>query len=157
VPINVGNSGGALINARGQLVGLNIAYMTTSGAYEGFSFAIPSNLVKKVVADIKEFGSYQRGFLGMTTHEVNEETAVEAGMSEIFGLVVDSVLADEAADKAGLQSFDILLSLNGEKIISNADFADRLALYRPGDVLVFEVLRNKKVENVKVTLGRSQN
>lgn len=154
VPINLGNSGGALINARGQLVGLNIAFMSNSGAYEGFSFAIPSNLVKKIVADIREFGSNQRGSIDMTIRPVDQEIATEAGMSEIFGVVVDAVGADGNADNAGLQSLDILLSLDGKKIISSADLLDRLALYRPGDVLSFEVLRNGKVSTIKVTMDR---
>ena len=154
VPLNYGNSGGALLNARGQLVGLNLAFMSNSGAYEGFSFAIPSNLVRKAVEDIKQFGSDQRGSVDMTIRPVTQEIAAEAGMSEIFGVVVDAVGADGNADKAGLQSLDILLSLDGKKIESNADLLDRLALYRPGDVLYFEVLRNKQVSNVKVTMDR---
>ena len=154
VPINLGNSGGALINARGQLVGLNIAFMSNSGAYEGFSFAIPSNLVKKIVDDIKQFGSNQRGYIDMTIRPVDQEIASEAGMSEIFGVVVDAVGAEGNADKAGLQSLDILLSLDGKKIISSADLLDRLALHRPGDILSFEVLRNRQVSSVKVTMDR---
>jgi len=154
VPLNYGNSGGALLNARGQLVGLSFAFMSNSGAYEGFSFAIPSNLVKKIVDDIKQFGSNQRGFIDMSIQPVDQEIATEAGMSEIFGVVVYAVGADGNADKAGIQSLDILLSLDGKKIISNADLLDRLALYRPGDVLSFEVLRNKKVSVINVTMAR---
>lgn len=154
VPINLGNSGGALLNSRGQLIGLNIAFLSNSGAYEGFSFSIPSDLVKKIVDDIKQYGSNQRGAIDMTIRSVTQEVAAEAGMSEIFGVVVDAVGADGNADKAGLRSLDILLSLDGKKIISTADLLDRLALYRPGDVLSFEVLRNKQVSNIKVTMDR---
>jgi serine protease Do len=154
VPINYGNSGGPLLNARGQLIGLNIAFFSNSGAYEGFSFAIPSNLVKKIVEDIKQFGSNQRGAVDMTIRPVTQEIAAESGMSEIFGVVVDAVGADGNADKAGLQSLDILLSLDGQKITSNADLLDRLALHRPGDILLFEVLRERKVSNIKVTMDR---
>jgi len=157
VPINYGNSGGALLNAHGQLVGLTLAFFSNSGGYEGFSFAIPSKLVKQIVEDIKQFGSNQRGSIGMTIRAVDQEIAVESGMSEIFGAVVDAVIADGAADKAGIQSLDILLSLDGQKIETNEELMDRLALYRPDDVLTFEILRNKKVDKINVTLGRSKN
>ncbi len=154
VPINLGNSGGALLDAQGNLVGLNIAFLSASGAYEGFSFAIPSNLVKKIVDDLKKFGSNQRGSIGMTIRPVTQEIAAESGMSEIYGVVVDALTSGGAADKAGMQSLDILLSLDANNILSKEDLMDRLALYRPGDVLVFEILRNRKVEKLEVTLER---
>ena len=93
----------------------------------------------------------------MTIRAVDQEIAAESGMSEIFGVVVDAVIADGAADKAGIQSLDILLSLDGQKIETNEELMDRLALYRPDDVLTFEILRNKKVDKLNVTLGRSKN
>jgi S1-C subfamily serine protease len=151
-PINMGNSGGALLNSKGQLMGLNIAMITTSGEYEGFSFALPSNLVKKITEDLKQFGTLQKAVLGITIRAVNQEIADESGMTAIYGVVVDALTPGGSADSAGIQSLDILLSVDGKNIQSNADFKSQLSLHRPGDVISLRVLRNRKVDTVRVRL-----
>jgi len=155
-PINMGNSGGALLNAKGQLMGLNIAMITMSGEYEDFSFALPSNLVKKIVEDIRQFGSIQKGSIGMSIRAVNEEIARESGMTEIYGVVVDALTPGGAADVAGIQSLDIILSVNGYHIQSTPDFKGKLALHRPGDTLSVVVVRSGKVDTLEVRLQEVQ-
>ena len=155
-PINMGNSGGALLNAKGQLMGMNVAMITTSGEYEGFSFALPSNLVKKIVDDIRQFGSIQNGSIGMMIRAVNAAIAKEAGMTGIYGVVVDALTPGGAADSAGIQSLDIILTVNGKDIQSNADMMSQLALHRAGDVLSIEVLRKGKEQTIKVRLHEVQ-
>lgn len=156
VPINMGNSGGALLNTKGQLMGLNVAMITVSGEYEGYSFAIPSNLVKKIAEDLRDYGSLQSGAIGMIIRPVSPDIAKEAGMSEVYGIVVDALYPDAAADKAGIQSLDILLYIDGHKIQSVQDFNGKLDLHRPGDILSIDLNRNGKPYTIKVKLLEPQ-
>ena len=140
--VNPGNSGGALVNTLGELVGINTAIVTKSGSYEGFSFAIPSTIVHKVINDIKEFGSVQRGWLGLDITNVNNEIAKEYGLSDVYGVHVDMVLNSGAAKEAGLRRHDIIIDVNGKPTNSTPEFMEQIATYRPGDKLKLRVFRS---------------
>src|SRR5690606_5977755 len=124
--VNPGNSGGALVNTRGQLVGINTAIMTYSGAYEGFSFAVPSNLAGKVLEDIREHGSVRRGWLGVVIRPIDNIIAKEMGLTEVAGVFIDRVNDDGAADAAGLRPGDVITTIDGKKIASSPDFMGKI-------------------------------
>lgn len=155
--VNPGNSGGALVNTRGQLVGINTAIMTYSGQYEGFSFAVPANLASKVLEDIRQYGSVRRGWLGVVISPINNTTAREAGLNEVSGVLIERVNDDSAADAAGLQSGDIIIMIDGRKINSSPDFMGKIGQHRPGDVLNVEFFRQGKKKIAKVKLSDSRN
>ncbi len=155
--VNPGNSGGALVNTRGQLVGINTAIMTYSGQYEGFSFAIPANLARKVLEDIREYGSAHRGWLGVVIRPIDNTSAEEAGLNEVSGVVIERVNEESAADEAGLKSGDIIVNIDGKKIVSSPDFMGNIGQHRPGDVISVEFYRGGKIKEAKVKLSESRN
>ena len=150
--INFGNSGGALLNAQGELIGLNIAMLSSSGQYEGFTFAIPSNLVKKITEDLLQYGELQRASIGFAIREVDGEMAYQSGLKGIFGVVVETIKPDGAADRAGVKPLDIITSINGNLVTSSAFFRGSLDLYRPGDNISLGIVRNGKDEMIEVKL-----
>jgi S1-C subfamily serine protease len=152
VPLNVGNSGGALVNARGELIGLNIAYLSISGAYEGFSFAIPGNLVKKITTDIRDYSATRKGSLDIAIRNVTKDDAAAAGMTSQYGVVIDALTSGGEAERAGLQSLDILLSIDGKRLDSKADLQEQVSIRKPGDVVRFEVNRGGKFLTIGATL-----
>ena len=154
--VNPGNSGGALVNTGGQLIGINTAIMTFSGQYEGFSFAIPSNLVKKVLEDIRQYGSPKRGWLGVSIRSVDNQIADEAGLAEVTGVVLDKVNEGSAAANAGMDEGDIILSIDGQKITSMPDFMGKIGQHHPGDILTFTYVRDHKNKETKVKLSDSR-
>jgi S1-C subfamily serine protease len=154
--VNPGNSGGALVNTRGQLMGINTAIMTYSGQYEGFSFAIPSNLVKKVLEDIREFGSIKRGWLGVVIRPVDAASAKEAGLQEVAGVIIERVNASSAADIAGLEEGDVVTNIDGQRIVGSPDFIGKVGQHRPGDILRIEYIRDGKKKETRVKLSDSR-
>lgn len=155
--VNPGNSGGALVNAKGMLMGINTAIMTFSGQYEGFSFAVPSNLAKKVLEDLRKFGTPKRGWLGVVIRPVDNEAATQAGLTEVSGVIIDRVNEASAAAAAGLQSGDIVTSIDGKKVISSPDFMGMIGQHHPGDILNFTFIRAKKNHEARVKLSDSRN
>lgn len=154
--VNPGNSGGALVNTEGQLMGINTAIMTYSGQYEGFSFAVPSNIAKKVLEDIREHGSTKRGWLGVVIRPVDASSAKASGLSEVAGVIIERVNESSAADQAGLKPGDVVINIDGQKIVNTPDFMGKIGQHRPGDVLRFEFIRNGKSENTRVKLSESR-
>lgn len=154
--VNPGNSGGALVNAKGQLVGINTAIMTYSGQYEGFSFAVPANLASKVLEDIREHGSVKRGWLGVVIRPIDNSAARSAGLSEVSGVMVERVNSESAAAVAGLQSGDVITNIDGLKINSSPDFMGKIGQHRPGDILRVEFFRDGKKKEAKVKLSDSR-
>lgn len=150
--INRGNSGGALVNTRGELIGINSAIASQSGTYEGYGFAIPVNLAKKVMDDFLKFGEVRRGFIGVTFQELNADIAKELKLTEIDGLYVNSTLEGGAAEKAGIKKGDIIKQLDGQEISSSARLQERVGTMRPGDKITLGVLRDGKMKNFNVTL-----
>jgi Do/DeqQ family serine protease len=142
--VNPGNSGGALINTAGELVGITTAILTFSGRSEGYSFAIPSNLVKKVISDLREFGTVHRGLLGIEASTVDFELSEELQLEHVRGVYIYRVNPESAAAEAGLRSGDVIWSLNGKAIHTLTDLTEKLGQYRPGDRIEVVYIRNQK-------------
>jgi serine protease Do len=142
--VNPGNSGGALVNEQGELIGINTAIISESGGYEGYSFAIPSNLVRKVVRDIREFGEVQRAILGVSIAEVSDETAADSGLPNVAGVYITSVSNGSSAAEAGLKPGDIIISINQVKTNSVPQLQEQIALYRPGERISLAFYREGK-------------
>ena len=153
--VNPGNSGGALINTNGELVGINTAILSSSGGYEGFSFAIPSKLVKKVVRDIKEYGVVQRGWMGVTIFNIDAQMANALGTSEVKGVVIDALTRGGAAKAAGLEKGDVLLSINDIPTNTTPRFMEIIGQFRPGDELKIKYFRDGQ-EQFKIVTLRNQ-
>ncbi len=150
--VNPGNSGGALVNVKGELIGINTAIASNTGAYQGYAFAIPSNLVKKVTSDIIEFGSVQRGFLGVSITEVDQKTAREHDLDKIQGALVVEVMENSAAEDAGIKKGDVILKIDSHIIHSVPELQEVVSLHRPGDKIHVTYSRNGKNKTVEVTL-----
>ena len=140
--INPGNSGGALVNMQGGLVGINTAIASPTGAYSGYGFAVPSNIVNKVVSDLLEYGTVQRGYLGVTIRNVTGSLADEEDLDMTEGVYVDSVLNESAADKAGLKSGDVITEINGNKVAQSSELQELIARQRPGDEVEITFFRD---------------
>lgn len=150
--INKGNSGGALVNARGELIGINSAIASPTGVYAGYGFAIPINLAKKILDDFKEFGSVKRGFIGVTFTEINEALRKDKGIDDINGLYVQDVVKGGAAESGGIKAGDIITKIEGRTIYSSSDLQERVARLRPGDKVKLTYKRDGKEKEVNVTL-----
>lgn len=157
--INPGNSGGALLNVQGQLVGINTAIASRTGAYNGYGFAIPSNIVRKVYKDLVEFGEVQRAFGGAEVEDIDARLAEKVGPEKVGGDysgVYVTVVEDEgAAQKAGLKMGDVVLQVQDVVVNSKAEFLEHLALYRPADKVKLKVRRGKQTLDVILTLTNS--
>lgn len=150
--VNPGNSGGALVNMRGELVGINSAIASRTGSYSGYSFAVPVTIVKKVVADLKEFGEVQRALLGVNIGDVNAEIAEELGLDKVEGVYVGGVTENGAAKEAGIKEGDVIISVGGENVKTSAELQEKISQYRPGDDVKIVVIRDKEKKPFTVTL-----
>ncbi|MBQ4547586.1 MAG: trypsin-like peptidase domain-containing protein [Bacteroidales bacterium] len=150
--INPGNSGGALVDMDGNLIGINAAIASRTGSYEGYSFAIPSNIVKKVVEDFLQYGSLQRAYLGISIVEITEELAEEKGITEMSGVYIMNVEERGGAKAAGIKEDDILLSVNNIPVNSNSQLIGVIGQYRPGDKVKVKVQRKDEILVKEVTL-----
>lgn len=150
--INPGNSGGALVNLQGGLIGINTAIASPTGAYAGYGFAVPSNMVNKVVEDLLKYGIVQRGYLGVTIRGVDGSLAKEKDLEVKRGVYVDSVAENSAAAEAGLEAGDVIQEVNGFRMTTAPELQEMIARHRPGDVLEIKVNRKGKIKNFKVTL-----
>lgn len=150
--VNPGNSGGALVNQRGNLVGINTAIASRTGSYAGYSFAVPVTIVKKVVEDLKEFGEVQRALLGVTIGAVNAEIAEETNLDKIEGVYIGTITEDGAAREAGIKDGDVIISVDGTPVNSPAELQEKVSQYRPGDNVSVIVKRNGDEKQFNVTL-----
>jgi serine protease Do len=150
--INPGNSGGALVNLNGELVGINTAIASNTGSYSGYGFAIPANMVAKIVKDFIEFGSVQRGFPGMSTEDLSNATLQNQGMEGAEGARVGSVIEDGPAAKAGIQVGDVVVKIDNRPVSNKAFYEEYLAYYRPGSKVKFTLMRNGTEVQAEVTL-----
>ena len=148
--VNPGNSGGALVNKEGELVGINTAIVSTTGSYTGYSFAVPSNIVKKVVSDLIDFGSVKRAMLGISGATINEEYAKKLNLSSPEGVYVSEVVKGGAADKAGVKSEDVILSIDGTKTATMPELQAKVNSYHPGDKATVQLFRGGKTMDVQV-------
>ncbi len=140
--VNPGNSGGALVNQLGELVGINTAIASRTGSYAGYSFAIPSTIVRKVVEDIVKYGEVQRALLGVEIAGVDANVAREYNLDKIEGVYVAAVTENGAAKEAGIKAGDVILSIQGKKVNSNAELQEVISQFRPGDDVKIDVKRN---------------
>lgn len=154
--VNPGNSGGALVNTNGDLIGINTAITSQTGSYVGYSFAVPSNIAKKVVEDIMEYGNVQKAILGIETIPLNSPLAIENGINEIDGVYVARIVEDSGAFDASLKEGDIIKKVDNVEIRKYADLIGYLSAKRPGDELLVTVLRDKELMDFPVTLKERQ-
>lgn len=156
--VNRGNSGGALVTTDGDLIGINAAIASNTGSYTGYSFAIPVNIVKKVVEDIKDFGEIQRAYLGISFREIDSQFAKEMNLEEIKGVYVMEVMETGSAADAGLEKGDVILRVNETDINSKSSLLETIGRQRPGDEVKVYVQREEKLKEFTVVLkNRSGN
>jgi len=153
--VNPGNSGGALVNSNGELVGINTAITSQTGSYIGYSFAVPSNIARKVIEDIIEFGNVQNGILGVSLLNKNSREAMENGLNEINGVYVADVTAQSGAEKAGIKTGDIIKKVDNIEISKFSDLSGYLKTKRPNDVVNVEIIRNDEIKTLPVALSKT--
>ena len=155
--VNPGNSGGALVDKAGNLVGINTAIISQTGSYTGYSFAVPSNIVKKIAYDLMDFGSVKRAVLGISMKPIDDKIAEELKLSSRNGVYIDEVSKSGAADKAGIKAGDVLIAIDSTKITNPASVQEAVSRFSPGDNAVVTVLRDGKELKLDVTFkGTSQ-
>ena len=154
--INPGNSGGALVNLEGKLVGINTAIASPTGSFAGYGFAVPANIVAKVVDDLKEFGVVQRGVLGIMIRTIDGNLARAEKLSVNHGVLVDSIMENSAAGKAGLREGDIIIAVNNIEVKSSPELQGRIAQHRPGEEVSIKILRKSKKMEFQVTLNNRE-
>ena len=150
--VNPGNSGGALVNTRGELVGINAAIASRTGAFSGYSFAIPVSIVQKVVDDLIEFGAVQRALLGVTITELNAEVAREYNIDQIEGVLVTGLRENGAAKAAGIERDDVITSINGIRVKTPSELQEQISRYRPNDKISVTLVRKNKEKQLTVVL-----
>ncbi|MBR3699340.1 MAG: trypsin-like peptidase domain-containing protein [Bacteroidales bacterium] len=155
--VNRGNSGGALVNTRGELIGINAAIASHTGSYEGYSFAIPSNIVRKVVDDLLMYGETQRAYIGIQIAEMNADLANKAGMKDIKGVYVAGLTDGGAAQKAGIQTGDVVVSINGNAVNTTTQLTEIVNQYRPGDEVTVNVVHDGEEHAYQVGLLNASN
>ncbi len=153
--VNPGNSGGALVNTAGELVGINTAIYSETGNYAGYSFAIPTSIVSKVITDLKQYGTVQRAMLGVSIMEMNDQLAKEKKIELRKGVYVAEVSERSAALEAGLESGDVIVAINGVATPTVAILQEQIARYRPGDKVKIEYFRGKDKKEADATLKNS--
>ena len=154
--VNPGNSGGALVNTRGELIGINTMISSPTGSYTGYSFAVPSNITRKIIEDLMQFGNVQRGVLGIEGGELNSNFAKEIGIKETQGFYINKVTKNSGAEKAGLTKGDIIVQLDDKKINGFAELTAYINTKRPNDVVQVSILRDGKQKIVPVKLTKKE-
>ena len=152
--VNRGNSGGALVNINGELIGINTAISSETGSYVGYSFAVPSNNARKVIEDIMEFGDVQQGILGIRGSNLNSKSAIEYGVDETQGVYVAGIEKGSGADKGGIQERDIINQIDGLSVTKFSDLTGYIGSKSPGEVVEVTVVRNGTEKVIPVTLVR---
>lgn len=153
--VNPGNSGGALVNTRGELIGINTMISSQTGSYVGYSFAVPSNIARKIIEDIMEFGNVQRGILGVEGGELNSAASKELGVKDTQGFYIRKVTKNSGAEKAGLTKGDIIIKLDNQEINTYAELSGYINTKRPNDKVQVSYKRDGKVYSVPVTLSKN--
>lgn len=155
--VNPGNSGGALVDLNGSLIGINSAIASRTGSFTGYSFAIPSELVKKVMEDLKEYGAVQRALIGVQIQDIDQKIADEAGLDKISGIAVMGVNPQGAASEAGIEAGDIITDINNEEVSTVSELQEYIAKKRPGDIVKVTVNRKGKDKTFDVKLKNKEN
>ena len=155
-PINQGNSGGALINTRGELIGINSQILSTSGGNIGIGFAVPSNMAQNVLDQILEGGKVHRGQLGVSIQPMTPELASKFGLSDVQGVLVNSVIPNGPAAKAGLRQGDVIVDFNGAAVTDGNTLRNHVASTAPGTKVNLGIFRDHQKQQIQVTLGEYQ-
>jgi Do/DeqQ family serine protease len=153
--VNPGNSGGALVNTHGELIGINTMISSPTGSYAGYSFAIPSNITRKIIEDIMEFGNVQRGALGIVGNEINGQSSKELGIKETQGYYISKVLKNSGAEKSGLQKGDVIIKLDNQTITTYPELTGYIGAKRPNDKINVTIIRDGKNQVIPVTLVKN--
>lgn len=154
--VNPGNSGGALVNTQGQLVGINTAIASQTGSYAGYSFAVPTSIVQKVVADLKQHGTVQRAVLGVQIADINDQLAKEKNIQTLAGVYVNNVIELSAAAVAGIKEGDIITKINSTQVKTVSELQEQIGRYRPGDEVTITIIRNNETKSLTVKLKNKQ-
>jgi serine protease Do len=154
--VNPGNSGGALVSPNGELIGINTAIASRTGSYAGYSFAVPVNIVKKVISDLHEFGSVQRAYIGIGISNIEQSVAKELKLESLSGVLVTSLTPKGAAYEAGIKSGDIITSVGGQDVQNVTELQEQVGRFRPGDKVSIGVKRNGTIELLDVELRNKQ-
>ena len=155
--VNSGNSGGALVNTNGDLIGINTAITSGTGGFVGYSFAVPSNVARKIFEDIIEFGNVQKGLLGVTGFGLNSKSANELNIDLTEGFYVNDIELEMGAARAGIKKGDVIISLDNMKIEKFSDLSGYLSTKRPGDKISVGIIRDYKNIKLNVTLEKNNN
>ena len=150
--VNRGNSGGALVNLRGELIGINTAIATQTGSYAGYSFAVPASLVQKVADDLLEFGLVQRALLGVAIRDVNAKLARNKDLDVVVGVFIDDVVSGSAASEAGIEPGDVIVEINNQRVTNVAQLQELVARNRPGDEVKVTYWRDGSTTQVAAIL-----
>lgn len=150
--VNPGNSGGALVNAKGELVGINTAIASTTGSYAGYSFAVPVNIVKKVMSDLLEYGMVQRAFIGASIRDIDNNLAEEKGIKDLNGVYIAGLNEGGAAEEAGIKEGDIIKKVGAVNVSTSAQLQEQIGKYRPGDKVLITLLRDGKEKQLDLLL-----
>ena len=149
--VNPGNSGGALVNKKGELVGINTAIVSQTGSYTGYSFAVPVNIVKRVAGDLIDFGSVKRAMLGITMQPIDKKIQEELKLNSMNGVYIYEVTKGSAAEEAGLHKGDVIIAIDGQKITDGASVQEKVNSFHPGDKAVITYIRDGKENTAEVT------
>jgi serine protease Do len=155
--VNPGNSGGALVNTNGDLIGINTAIASNNGAYQGYSFAVPVNIVKKIVSDLVEFGTVQRAYLGVSIRDIDSKMAKEKNLKQLKGVYVSGLTQGGSAYDAGIEEGDVIVRIQEVAVKSVSELQEQISKYRPGDKINATVIRNNKEINLSVMLKSLDN
>jgi len=154
--VNPGNSGGALVNTLGELIGINTMITSPTGSYTGYSFAVPSNIARKIIEDLMEFGNVQRGILGIEGGELNSNYAKEIGVKTTQGFYINRVTKNSGAEKAGIQKGDIIVQLDDKKINGFAELTAYINTKRPNEIVQVRIIRDEKEKTIPVKLSKKE-
>ncbi len=155
--VNPGNSGGALVNTRGELIGINTAIASQTGSYAGYAFAVPSNLVKKVISDLIEFGAVQRAYLGVSILDIDSKLAKDKNIDASQGVYVNTVIEGGSASLAGIKEGDIILRVGSTVVNSVPELQEQISLYRPGDKVEVGIRRGNTESDLAIILKNKDN
>ncbi len=155
--VNPGNSGGALVNAKGELIGINSAIVSMTGSYTGYSFAIPVNIARKIVADLLEFGEAQRAFIGLSIADLDGKLATEKSINQIKGVYIKGVFAGGAGEEAGIKEGDVITKIGEAEVNNTPELLEQISRYRPGNKINVTLTRNNQEKLLAVVLKNKDN
>ena len=155
--VNPGNSGGALVNTEGELIGINTAIASNNGSYQGYSFAVPVNIVKKVVSDMVEFGTVQRAYIGVSIQDIDAKFAADKNLKDLTGIYVNGLTTGGSAEEAGIREGDVINSIQDVPVNSVSELQEQISRYRPGDKVAVNITRDNKKVAIPVVLKTFDN